>query len=136
MSTAFQWKDTYTVKVGAMDNQHKKLFDLVNELEGAMHSGHSRDVMGRVLERLIDYTAQHFTAEEKLMEKHKYPGLPTHRGEHRVLTEKVIGFKKEFDAGNTSIAPQLLTFLQSWLTNHLQTIDQRYSDFMNQHGVH
>jgi hemerythrin len=136
MSTAFAWKDSYSVKVMAMDNQHKKLFDLINEFSEAMHSGRGKDVVGDVLLRLIDYTAHHFSAEEKLMERLKYGGLATHRGEHKYLTEKVQTFKKEFDAGNTNITPELLTFLQKWLTNHIQVVDQKYGDFMNAHGVH
>jgi len=136
MRTAFVWKDSYTVKVMAMDNQHRKLFDLINEFSEAVHSGPGKDVVGDVLLRLIDYTRCHFSAEEKLMERLKYAGLPTHRGEHRYLIEKVQAFKKEFDTGNINIAPELLTFLQKWLTSHIQVVDQKYSDFMNGHGVH
>ena len=133
---AFQWKESYSVKVEAMDAQHKKLFDLVNELHRAMGTGHGKDIAGDVLKRLVDYTVNHFSAEEKLMEKHNYPGLTAHRAEHKALTEKVIAIKKEFEAGATNVTPQLLTFLQQWLKNHIQTVDQRYSDFLNAHGVH
>lgn len=136
MSTAFAWNESYTVKVMAMDNQHKKLFELVDELSQAMRSGHGKDVLGDVLRRLIEYTAYHFAAEEGLMEKQKYAALATHRGEHNYLTEKVQAFKKEFDAGNASITAELMTFLQKWLTNHIQVVDRRYGDFMNAHGVH
>lgn len=78
MSATFQWKDSYSVKVAALDNQHKKLFDLVNELHVAMSQGHGKDVAGDVLRRLIDYTVHHFSAEETLMQKHNFPGLIAH----------------------------------------------------------
>jgi len=132
----FNWRDSYSVKVQAMDNQHKRLFALINELHGAMGQGHGKEVAGDILRRLIDYTVQHFYAEELLMQEHNYPGLATHRAEHQALTDKVIAFKKEFDAGRTYITPQLMTFLQQWLKNHIQTVDQRYGDFLNGHGVH
>jgi len=136
MSLTFQWNPSYSVKVMAFDNQHKKLFDLVNELYPAMSKGHGKDIAGDVLKRLIEYTVHHFAAEEKLMEKHKFPGLAAHRAEHKALAEKVVAFKKEFDAGAGNVTPQLLTFLQQWLTNHIQTVDQRYGDFLNAQGVH
>ncbi len=136
MSTAFEWKPSYSVKVVALDNQHKKLFDLVNELHAAMSQGHGKDVAGDVLNRLIDYTVNHFTAEEKLMEKHKFPGLILHRAEHKALTDKVLAFKKEFDAGASNVTPQLMMFLQQWLTNHIQRVDQKYGDYLNAQGVH
>jgi len=119
-----------------MDNQHKKLFELVSELHGAMGEGHGKDVVDNVLHKLIDYTVNHFSAEEKLMEKYKYPGLLAHRAEHKALTDKVLAFKKDFEAGTGSVTPQLMMFLQQWLRNHIQTVDQRYGEFLNAHGVH
>ena len=136
MSTAFRWKENYSVKVVALDNQHKKLFELVNELHAAMGEGHGNDVAGDILYRLIDYTVHHFSAEERLMEQHKFPGLPSHRAEHKALTDKVLAFKKDFDAGATNVTPQLMMFLQQWLRNHIQSVDQRYGDFLNAQGVH
>jgi hemerythrin-like metal-binding protein len=134
MNAAFQWQDSYSVKVLAMDNQHKKLFDLVNELHGAMCSGHGKDVAGGILRRLIDYTVQHFSAEEMLMETYKFPGLAAHRAEHKALTCKVLEFKKEFDAGTCDII-RLARFLRYWLKDHIQNVDQRYGDFLNRQGV-
>jgi hemerythrin-like metal-binding protein len=135
MENAFQWNDRYSVKVYAMDVQHKRLFEIIRELYTAMRSGHGKDAAGDVLHRLIDYTVKHFAAEEKLMEEHKYPSLAPHRAEHRALTDKVLAFKDDFDKGNSTITPDLMTFLQNWLTTHIQTTDQKYSDFFNSHGV-
>jgi hemerythrin len=136
MDNAFQWNDSYSVKVGAMDTQHRKLFDIIRELYSAMRSGHGKDVTGKVLTRLIDYTVQHFAAEEKLMEKNGYPVLAAHQAEHRALTDKVVAFKKSFDTGSALITLELMTFLQNWLTNHIQTVDKKYGDFLNSKGVH
>ena len=135
METAFQWNDSYCVKVSAMDAQHKQLFEIVRELYTAMRAGHGKDVAGGVLGRLIEYTVNHFTAEEKLMKENQYPGLAAHCIEHRALEAKVVAFKKNFDAGSNVITPDLMRFLQNWLTTHILTIDQKYSDFLNSRGV-
>jgi len=130
----FEWKDSYSVKVVALDNQHKKLFATAEELHKAMLAGQGRDKAAEVLNRLIDYTVDHFATEEKMMEKHNYPLLATHRAEHRALTDKVVTFRKEYDAGKVAI-PMLMTFLLDWLKHHIQTVDQKYSGFLNAHGV-
>lgn len=135
MDNSFQWSDNYSVKVDAMDTQHKKLFEIIRELYTAMRSGHGKDVAGDVLRRLIDYTVRHFAEEEKLMEKHGYPLLVQHKAEHKALTDKVVAFKKDFDAGTVGITADLMRFLQEWLTNHIQTVDKKYGDFLNSHGV-
>ncbi|MGO9865642.1 MAG: bacteriohemerythrin [Terriglobales bacterium] len=135
MESAFQWNDTYSVKVSAMDAQHKRLFDIIREVYTAMRSGRGKDVAGGVLRRLIDYTVNHFAAEEKLMKEHGYPSLAAHCGEHRDLEATVVAFKKDFDEGSKAITPELMKFLQNWLTTHILTIDQKYSDFLNSRGV-
>jgi hemerythrin len=136
VDNAFQWNDSYSVKVGAMDAQHKQLFAIIQELYTAMRSGHGKAVAGDVLRRLIDYTVKHFTEEEKLMEKNGYPQLSQHRVEHKALVDKVVAFKKEFEAGTANITLELMTFLQKWLVDHIQTVDRRYGEFLNAKGVH
>ncbi len=136
MDKAFQWNPSYSVKVYALDAQHKKLFDIIRELYTAMSSGHGKDAVGDVLRRLIDYTVQHFAAEEKLMAEHAYPLLAKHIVEHKLLVNKVLAFKKEFDAGSTGVTLELMTFLQKWLTDHIIAVDQKYGVFLNAHGVH
>jgi hemerythrin len=136
MSATFAWKDAYSVKIVSIDNQHKKLFDLVNELDQAMAAGHGKDVAKDVLDRLVGYTVQHFAAEERLMDAHKFPGAVSHKGEHKALTDKVLAFKKDFESGAVGITPSLLGFLQHWLRDHIQKVDRQYTDFLNAHGVH
>ena len=136
MDNAFQWNDSYSVKVSAMDAQHKQLFVIIQELYTAMRSGRGKSVAGDVLRRLIDYTVKHFAEEEKLMQKHGYPRLSQHQVEHKALVDKVVAFKKDFDAGGASVTPELMKFLQKWLTEHIQTVDRGYSDFLNAKGVH
>ena len=136
MGNEFLWTPTYSVQVAAMDAQHKRLFEIVHELYAAMSVGKGKTVAGNVLQELIEYTVHHFAAEEKLLEQKNYPTLALHRAEHRALTDKVLAFKKDFDAGRAGITPDLMTFLQNWLTNHIQTVDQKYGKFLNSNGVH
>jgi hemerythrin len=136
VDNAFQWSASYSVKVEEMDDQHKKLFEIIRELYAAMRAGHGKDVMGEVLRRLIDYTVLHFKAEEKLMEKNGYPALAAHRAEHKALTDKVVTYKRNFDSGTAAMSLELMTFLQDWLQSHIKNVDQKYGDFMNAAGVH
>src|SRR5271166_7079344 len=117
----FEWKDSYSVKVVALDNQHKKLFATAEELNNAMLAGHGKEKAGDILRRLIEYTVNHFVNEERMMERHGYPTLPSHRAEHQALTDKVLAFKREYDAGNASI-PELMAFLDDWLKHHIQNV--------------
>lgn len=71
----FDWKDSYSVGVKEMDNQHKVLVDLINQLHTAMTAGKGSSVAGPIISEMVRYTKFHFDAEEKLMTTHGYPGL-------------------------------------------------------------
>jgi hemerythrin len=119
-----------------MDAEHKRMFEIVRELYTAMRSGQGGEVAGGVFRRLIDHTSKHFAAEEKLMEDHGYPLLALHRAEHKGLADQILAFKKDFDAGSSAVLPQLLGFMDGWLKNHTQTVDQKYVAFLTSRGVH
>lgn len=132
----FQWTETYAVHIASFDREHQTLFRTVNELHEALGSGHGKDVVGKVLQRLIDYTATHFAAEEAAMEAHGYPGLRLHKAEHKALAEQVLQFQKDFQSGKPGVAVALMPFLQKWLHNHILQTDRKYGPFLNEKGVH
>ncbi len=129
------WNDNLSVKVTEFDEQHKKLIGLVNDLHSAMGAGKSREIMGSVLTSLIDYTVSHFDAEEKLMQKHGYPGFVMHKAEHNALTKQVSDTMAQFKEGKTVVTIELMTFLKDWLTKHIQGTDKRYGPFLNSKNI-
>lgn len=129
------WTDTYSVKVKTFDSQHQRLFSMMNDLHEAMRNGKGSLLIGRILGDLLEYTCNHFAAEEKVMERVAYPALASHRAEHNALTAKVRDFAREFNAGRAALSPALMQFLQDWLKKHIQGTDQKYSAFLNARGV-
>jgi hemerythrin len=128
----FPWKDEYSVQLQEIDTQHKRLVQMVNDLQDAMASGQGRAVLGRILDELISYTRTHFAAEERIMQQCGYPDLSQHQEEHRDLATKVSAFRNEFQAGRAAITVQLMQFLKNWLTSHIMGSDQRYSPYLRQ----
>jgi len=63
-----------SVNIQSIDEQHKKLVALVNNLNDAMSSGKGQLIMGKILDDLVAYTKTHFATEERLMTTHTYPG--------------------------------------------------------------
>ena len=134
MST-YQWNERYSVNIQALDRQHQGLFRTLNELSDALSSGQGGTVVEDVLRKLLDYTASHFAAEEKLMDLHRFPGLASHRLKHQELTTRVICLREEYRAGNVGVPVSLMLFLQSWLKEHILVADKQYSAFLNAKGV-
>ncbi len=120
----FAWDDKLKTNHTAIDNDHKKLVDLVNQLADAMQAGKGKDVCGKVLNELINYTKTHFAMEERLMTTHLYPKAAEHRAEHTKLLKEVADFKTKFDSGALTVTASLLGFLRDWLVNHICQSDK------------
>ena len=131
----FQWKEDYLVGQPEIDTQHKKLFQLADQLHAAMTAGKGKDVLLKTLGDLIDYTKRHFAAEEKLMQKANYPEYPAHKVFHDKLTAQVVQFQTEFAAGKSSVTIQLLQFLKDWLQHHIGETDRKIAVFLSQRAA-
>ena len=135
LERTFRWTEKYSVNIAVLDRQHQALFDTVNELKEALTSGHGSVVVDDVLKKLFDYALTHFAAEELLMTEHAYPGLETHRAEHKRFARNTKKFLEDYKAGKTGVPVELLLFLQSWLNDHLLKTDKAYSAYLNARGV-
>lgn len=120
------WNDRYSVGVAELDNHHKKLMSLINELHDAMKAGKGKDALGVMLKELLDYTNFHFRAEEAHMKKKGYSGLALHAVEHKQFVEKVNNSIKEYENGRLSLTMEVMEFLKSWLVNHIMVEDKKY----------
>lgn len=118
-----QWTDDLSVGVEAMDAHHKKLVDLINQLHAAMRSGKGAGVLGATLEELGNYVEYHFSAEEKVMAKHGYSGLPKHKELHATFMASANDLRRRFSSGQQGLGSDVLTMLKDWLVNHIQRED-------------
>lgn len=129
------WNENLSVGVHALDDQHTVLVETLNDLHAAMMKGQARTITGKLLHSLVDYTRDHFAAEEKMMAATGYPELPQHRIKHQDLTKQVEEFVGRYEKGDITLSVNLLNFLSDWLTKHIQGDDQKYGPWMNEHGV-
>jgi len=129
------WNDDLSVNIKEVDQEHKKLINLINSLHSAMGSGQGKKAMGPVLAGLVDYTKTHFAFEEQLMRKNRYPGYLNHKSLHDSLTEQVVELNNKYQEGKTLVTVEVLAFLKDWLTNHIKTVDKKYGPYLNAKGV-
>lgn len=132
----FEWKDQYSVGIPVIDEQHKKLVAMVNELYEAMSTGKGKDVLGKVLNDLIQYTKVHFQLEERLMQQHGYPEFAAHKAEHDTLTHQALDLSAKYVKGQAALTIQTGNFLRDWLAKHIQGTDKKYAPFLQAKGVH
>jgi len=131
------WTDKLSVGVGVIDDDHKKLVGMVNELYDAMQAGHGKASLGRILDGLVQYTKFHFAREEKFFAQTGYPAAVPHKQEHDALTRQVLDVQQKYAAGaGSTLSLDVLHFLKDWLVKHIQGSDQKYQPHLNAKGIH
>jgi hemerythrin len=125
-----KWKEEYSVKVPEIDEQHKKLIDLINQLADAMSVGKGRDVLKAVLAELVDYTEYHFRTEEGLLREHGYPGQDRHFQAHEQLTARAAELRALFEGGEARLSIDVMLFLSDWLNRHILGEDKQYAPYL------
>jgi methyl-accepting chemotaxis protein/hemerythrin len=128
------WSKSYSVGVSQMDKEHQRLIDIINNMYSAMRSGRSGDVIGSILDELIDYTKTHFAHEEKLMLEAGYTGFDVQKHAHVALVNQIIEIQNKYRAG-TALGQEVMSFLKNWLINHIQGLDKKYGPVMNKKGI-
>jgi hemerythrin len=61
----FKWKEEYSVSIQEIDNQHKVIIDLLNDLYDAFLRKDHENKTGDIISRLTDYALMHFKVEEQ-----------------------------------------------------------------------
>jgi len=132
-----QWDNKYSVKIKEIDEQHQKLFGLLNQLHQSIAQGKAKSMIQPVLTELEDYTRTHFKNEEDYMEKFKYPKLKAHTEAHHFFIEKLNEFNKQFnDLREVSTIPiEIWIFLKEWLVEHIMGMDQDYAPYFIAQGI-
>lgn len=131
----FAWNEDYSVKVKEIDNQHKKLIDIINQLYDAFKSSTTEEKMGDILDQLVAYADYHFKTEEKYFNLYGYEHSWEHKQQHNSFVEKVKKLQRDFNNRKATVTYQLMNFLRNWLIDHIQHEDQKYSDLLVGKGV-
>ena len=133
----FAFTDKYKTGIEMVDEEHKKLFEIIRETNDVINTEfvHDKyDEIMRLLAELKNYTEIHFSDEENLMEEIGYPGLEAQRMAHESFVEKLVTIDleelDEIDDNQQEYLLHLIDFLLGWLVNHIIGMDKKIADYM------
>lgn len=123
-----RWEPLHTVHVDILDEQHRKLFDVVNDLidENGMGSKH----LLPVVHELVDLLAVHFEQERIVMTESSYPDYLEHSREHQLFADKIKEFFQEYTPGDMALEHKWITYLKEWVYTHTTRVDTRYGEHL------
>jgi hemerythrin len=135
LAKALEWDASFSTGVDRYDNAHKVLFKMVNDLHDAMQQKRSKEAIGQILNGLAEYTVNHFADEERSFAQTNYPEEAQHKQLHKKLVDQVVELMGKFNAGETLLTQDVITFLQDWLINHIKGVDKRYGPHLSKNGI-
>ncbi len=125
-----EWKPSYSILAPEIDQEHQVFFGFINRLHEAMLAGCGKDILGKLLTELVQYTYYHFAHEEELMAAIGYPGLDAHVQGHNNLRDNVKAFADRFKREEISMTVELTLFLNTWLAQHILTSDRMVGEYL------
>ncbi len=132
MKAMMSWSEVLSVGDLELDEQHRTLFGMMNDLYDSVSTGTSNGLMSRLLDDLLAYTRLHFRNEERYFDQFRYGEREAHMQAHRVLEHKVMEYRVRFTDGDAGIAMELLGFMRDWIIGHIMQVDSRYRSFFTE----
>jgi hemerythrin len=138
------WNDEFSTGIKSIDEQHKKLVNIIKTLYDAIAEGKhdtiadgkTSNLMETIFNDLFDYSEHHFAYEEGLLILHDYPDAEDHKNEHVELKRRLIKLKnKLYSKDNFMCEVQLLKFLEEWLIHHILKTDKKFAPYLIEKGV-
>jgi len=124
-----EFTEEYETGIEFIDAEHKELFRLIGHIYDMAKSGVTDDDYEeflRVVDRLRDYTKEHFSDEEEYMESAGYDGLAAQKRVHTAFIAKIEELsKKEVDGNLQVYVEQLTVYLLKWLVLHIMNMDKK-----------
>jgi len=131
-----EWTAELSVGIDSIDEQHKKLVNMINALNDAMLTNSSDELLGKIFTSLAAYTQKHFAYEENMFAEYGYADSVEHKRQHNELIAQVVELKEKFiENPQGTMSDDLMLFLKRWLTNHIMRTDKEYTEFLISKGV-
>jgi hemerythrin len=127
-SELISWAPAFSVGIKVIDDQHKELFALVNDMFNHVvgDAQAERVYFKGVIQKAVEYVKVHFSTEEKIMLHANFPGYLEHKKAHDTFVLTVVEKVKDFEAGKKFTLLEFTQFLKEWILTHIAIMDKGY----------
>jgi hemerythrin len=125
------WSDDFLIGNESVDMQHKELVNMINEFHAGVLTG---GVMARVyfikaIQCSVQYIKTHFTTEEELMQRGKYPSFAEHKEQHESFIAEVNRQVRNIETEGNPDPTDFVKFLTEWVSHHIAVSDKKLAPY-------
>jgi hemerythrin-like metal-binding protein len=120
------WSNSLVTGIAEIDDQHRILVNSINEANTRLTSYVNAEALDEITRNLLSYALYHFDTEEQLMQEYNYAAEDAsgiHLKQHREFSTTVVAIRDGIKAGKLISREELLSFLNTWLINHILNTD-------------
>ena len=137
-----EWSQDLSTGIEKFDNQHKKLIQIIEELNTALKEKKyikDHDIISNIIIELTEYAKFHFSSEEEFFKEINYPEKREHIEDHDEFVLKIIDFQltlhnivktNKIDEIE-NLLKEIYNFVSEWIENHIKQIDKKYGEYYN-----
>lgn len=142
--TRIEWTEALKTSHAGLDNQHKELLTMVNELGEAIQQGQGAAAIKRIFACALAYADWHFRYEEELAAKYQCPIAERNLREHEAFHRLIAKFEQEYKAARTAelsgqgssdaveaLAVKFHKQLTDWTFNHIAVVDKQIGEYVS-----
>jgi hemerythrin len=127
------WEDRFNTGIASVDEQHKILIEIINELYDACCI--EKDIVDEVfrssVKKTVDYVVFHFAFEEKLQITSQYPDHVSHKKKHDEFIRNIINSVEDYKSGKRFVPNKFMRYLIDWLLEHIAVSDKTFGAYYN-----
>lgn len=120
-----EWRDEYATGIESVDEEHKELIGLINELTLELREDlHTVENIESYLGEIHAKIAAHFALEERFMKEQGYRRYDSHKQDHERLLDDLREIMNNYRAGSyLKFEQALVQHLNDWFMVHFTTHD-------------
>jgi len=130
-----EWEESMSIGLYLIDEQHRELVALINNIHDAVERGASTTEVSRFIRRFYNYTVTHFQTEESLMDHETYPEYFNQVREHLDCSLRALEFHRKFIEEPDFDLKEFLSYIVEWFVHHTTGIDQTLARHLLERGL-
>lgn len=131
----YKWKEKYAVNITVIDDQHKKLLEIINELKQVINNNLCEKKVSGVFFQLAYLIDHYFIKEEIYLNDLKYPNIEQHKIEHNKFIDRIIQFQKDVENNKPDLCLEIYKYLEDWFDDHILKYNKEAVEYLLKNGV-
>jgi hemerythrin-like metal-binding protein len=124
-NTWVKWDENLSVGIDTIDEHHRYLLDLINDLYEVVSNKRGAREVARLVKATDAYAKVHFRSEEKMMQHYGYEGIQRQEQQHHEFEAKIREFYEELHDNPLVAQFDVLAYLRDWLIHHIRVEDAK-----------